>query len=1231
MLDVKFIEKLPQRIESQDYAFLRTEGLAHIEKLAHRLWTDYNVHDPGITILEHLCYAITDLGHRTGYDIKDLLTETIKGLPKNTSNFHQAREILTSSPISFDDLRKILIDIHGVRNAWIEKHTSVAYWLNTKEEKLVNDPGPPKFVAKNPSLNGLYDVFIEYEEFVKELRVGLPDQTEGKGEFIQPGGRGIRFHVAHEMTLQAVHVYADRSGTVTFQLKNKKNQELCSFSMPVPGGRKKFRVPLEVRITPGEDYQFIVSATDNSGIKLYRRSDPSFPYAIEDLVYLVSGIKDQNIQAPYFFFYDWEVSCSVPPSSQHHPGTVIESVGLPNHDGEGGLIDALGKGINFEVYRDVLLKGVEVYPEKQGSVTVRLLDMGKGHVLEAYTQQIDVEGGPITIALSFKLRPGTLYRLDAQGTNMKLFRNTGVSFPIGKETVLRLLTGFPSEGMYYFFYNWTLSYPAYPEPFDVTPGQVRWAAKKVLHEHRNLCEDFVNVCDVETEEIAVCADLEVAPAVDVEAVLAEMFFRLGQDISPRVRFYTIDELLAKGKTTDQIFEGPKLEHGFIDDEEFQAINRKCEIRVSDVIQTILNVSGVLAVKNISLLSFVEGDLGIQEEWILRLTTKPFRAPEFSSERSKVIFYKNNLPYYPNRHRVEQLLKERKAAEIQTKLKGHQNNLPIPFGEDKQLDTYYPIQNELPANYRVGRLRVAESESSLRKAQSRQLKAYLLFFEQILANYLSQLAHVRKLFSWESGKAETYFTQAVIDVSDIGEMYDSTAVVSAIQQCDPPLSDPPDLNLSSIKEEDRQAYFLTTVLPVGLKCIIENAETAHARKGRFLDHLLARFGESFTDYSLLMVSILKDQAPARVIEDKRMFLQEYPSVSSRRGMAYDYRYPAEKTNLSGYQYRLYRLLGFPLVERRNLAGDRFSIEQGIFVDPCWDPEKDPEEERDREGWRFILTQADGAILFTSCVCESQSAIELLLDFALSIGGNEDNYHQEGEGETYRLMRRCRDESKDEPIGATTVVGKAVMEQVRDYFELYGESEGCHVVEHILLRKRTTKDPFLDVQLSKTPPPDPQDCGCVEVKDPYSFRMTVVLPSWPRRFRDLKFRKFVEETFRRETPAHIFPKICWISHEQMKAFEQCYNEWAGHLASLDPRLGGCRTSTTQEKAFPLSGQLPLPETGADEESQVYSRSLDRVIGKLQSFVTVYPLARLHDCKDVSGDTPQVTLDNTNLGTL
>ena len=54
--------------DDRDYDFLRNEGIEYIKQMAGNVWTDHNLHDPGITFLEVLCYAITDLGGFTGGD-----------------------------------------------------------------------------------------------------------------------------------------------------------------------------------------------------------------------------------------------------------------------------------------------------------------------------------------------------------------------------------------------------------------------------------------------------------------------------------------------------------------------------------------------------------------------------------------------------------------------------------------------------------------------------------------------------------------------------------------------------------------------------------------------------------------------------------------------------------------------------------------------------------------------------------------------------------------------------------------------------------------------------------------------------------------------------------------------------------------------------------------------------------------------------------------------------------
>src|ERR1700743_941319 len=97
-----------------DFNDLRNEGITHLGNLTGKLWTDYNEHDPGITILEALCYAITELGYRTSLPMEDLLTESDGTIEADLQALFSAKKILTQSPLNINDYRKILIDIEGV-------------------------------------------------------------------------------------------------------------------------------------------------------------------------------------------------------------------------------------------------------------------------------------------------------------------------------------------------------------------------------------------------------------------------------------------------------------------------------------------------------------------------------------------------------------------------------------------------------------------------------------------------------------------------------------------------------------------------------------------------------------------------------------------------------------------------------------------------------------------------------------------------------------------------------------------------------------------------------------------------------------------------------------------------------------------------------------------------------------------------------------------------------------
>ena len=103
------------------YQDLHLEGLEILQRLSGGIWTDYNEHDPGITLLENISYALTELIHKTELPIEDLLLQKEEQeLCSGDNGLFIASDILTTDPITFNDYRKIWIDqISNVKNVWI--------------------------------------------------------------------------------------------------------------------------------------------------------------------------------------------------------------------------------------------------------------------------------------------------------------------------------------------------------------------------------------------------------------------------------------------------------------------------------------------------------------------------------------------------------------------------------------------------------------------------------------------------------------------------------------------------------------------------------------------------------------------------------------------------------------------------------------------------------------------------------------------------------------------------------------------------------------------------------------------------------------------------------------------------------------------------------------------------------------------------------------------------------
>lgn len=109
MEPLKHIDDSPLLID-ESFNSLKKEALDYIQINGSTQWTNFNASDPGITILDQLCYALTELGYVTNFPMADILTNSDGSLIEN-QQFYEPDIALTTAPATILDYRKYIINL----------------------------------------------------------------------------------------------------------------------------------------------------------------------------------------------------------------------------------------------------------------------------------------------------------------------------------------------------------------------------------------------------------------------------------------------------------------------------------------------------------------------------------------------------------------------------------------------------------------------------------------------------------------------------------------------------------------------------------------------------------------------------------------------------------------------------------------------------------------------------------------------------------------------------------------------------------------------------------------------------------------------------------------------------------------------------------------------------------------------------------------------------------------
>lgn len=942
---------------SRDYYQLRREGIGHVQQAGSQQWTDYNLHDPGITILEALCYVITDVGYRIQWDIEDILAPAEPSAdptrPYPDQAFFTAREVLTVNPTTVNDFRRTLIDRPGVSDAWVLCKScacEVSYWAYCDlTGNLVLQYGQPASPPNPPSetwVLGLYETLLE-----------LDDDPE-LGDL-------------NDRTVVQNSVYHDSDGAHSILLE--------------------LRFP-DIALLERDAWQRFL--TEDAAF-----ADPT--------------------------------------------------------------------AFNIELTRLGATK------------TYNVFDLPNPTDRDAYLRQQWNDVFYVSLRITFTASPDVI---DIENAALRVFADSAVQAAVSADAWRTLFTDTTPAGFVLRYRKKALA----------TAAAVA-DAKAVLQQRRNLGEDYCLIDHAGVEEVAVCADVELRPDVDIERVQASIWFALEQYMTPSVPFRTLQELQGRGVAVEDIFDGPALANGFIEEADLARAELKTMLRASDMIHLLMDIDGVVAVNQLRMTKY--GDEGqvvagaadpswvndqpvydpgkTSAAWLLAIS--PRHQPRLYLNQSRFLFHKDGLPFLPRVDEATDTLNQLRGDAERPKNPGAPNDLPVPPGVYRHPDVYFPVQYSFPLAYGIGPDGLPPRALPARKAQAKNLKAYLMVFEQLLGNALAQLAHTADLFSLDPTVTRTYF----IKPFDAGVIKD----------------------LADIAD-------LAKLTRAAVEALVETPAAFATRRNAFLDHLLARFGEQFSEYALLLTQATGDTvAKSKLIENKIAFLRRYPAVSHDRAKAFNYQVePNAPGNQPGIKQRINLLLGYPDLSYAWTVGAPVGSEYPVacqLVDGLGTP------------------QLQGTVVVTadSAAKAGEAAYRLLLERLIL---DEAYAIAPVAGGKFALV--LSDATPAEIGRSPAPFASAVeAEALKATLLSWSAGERTLVVEHILLRPKFIGDALYPACCE-------DGCSTCGSADPYSFRLTYVMPGWTVQYTDnLDLRRYADRTIERETPSHLLAKTCWVGND------------------------------------------------------------------------------------------------------
>lgn len=673
---------------------------------------------------------------------------------------------------------------------------------------------------------------------------------------------------------------------------------------------------------------------------------------------------------------------------------------------------------------------------------------------------------------------------------------------------------------------------------------------------------FDRIVFLEYDFIGVVLDIELADEVDPKKIFAKFIQDVQNYFSSEIKFKSLNELLDQDFGTETIFNGPLLKNGFLLDEQLSNQTIRKRIYLSDLITIAMAIDGVSFVRDLKIIDAEKKEYN----WIYDVQFA--KSPRIDSELSKFkCFYRNSLIFESKPSFIDLWA----SPKLNQTSSHSQNILDLPVGFSKNLLKYHSIQYDFPDTFGIGFKGPTAGATAIKSSAAKQLKGYLIIYDQIMANFLAQLDHVKYLFSTENIE-NTSAIQLIDDIPGVEYLYKYFIENYYIKHND--FSDKIKLKSEWNKYLKDQKHQLNREIQNSFETRVEFLK----RRNSVLDHLLARFGVNTNKLELL-----SEMNQIEAINYKIDLLRNFPGLSSEKySIGKSSVYPeisglkawlGKNLNLKGIKNE-YITMGVSKFGFDNeIEAEIYSFENplnellknGIDIENIVETgsnevsifDKDNEivsrlhvvNKRQNELRTFIHQKIkeinhnsenflvidhislkptsdylcygfnilfDGKPIFISERKFSLNHCDLFVEKFKELSVRLDNFKViETAFKEFRVSFECQ-------------YGNLLS---RTYYSSY--SEAINKFEYYL---NSINSKLLTFSFSTKY----ENCY-VNISNPFSYIISIILPTWATKFQNKGFKAYLEEYLYQELPAHLVVNIRWLDFDDMTTFEAVYNDY------------------------------------------------------------------------------------------